>query len=206
MRNKKGLVAVILVSMGVVVYMLVKSRSPVTTPPAAATIETSANNLPADKATNPSAVPSALQKVSKSATSATGTTNTALVSPANVPSSASVPPTVGAILVSTAPEFTNLPPETVVEYMRTVFHSYQSMFGGNPVGNNQEITKALDGENPKQTHFISQENGMRINHQGELIDPWGTPYFFHQLSGTEMEIHSAGPDKVMWTTDDLVIK
>ena len=47
---------------------------------------------------------------------------------------------------------------------------------------------------------------MRINSQGELIDPWGTPYFFHQLSGTEMEIHSAGPDKVMWTQDDLVIK
>jgi hypothetical protein len=90
--------------------------------------------------------------------------------------------------------------------MRTVFHSYQSMFGGNPVGTNLEITKALEGGNPKQTHFISEENGMRINSQGELIDPWGTPYFFHQLSGTEMEIHSAGPDKVMWTQDDLVIK
>ena len=93
-----------------------------------------------------------------------------------------------------------------MENMRTVFHSYQSMFGGNPVGTNPEITKALDGGNRKQTHFISEENGMRINSQGELIDSWGTPYFFHQLSGTEMEIHSAGPDKVMWTQDDLVIK
>lgn len=93
-----------------------------------------------------------------------------------------------------------------MEKMRTVFHSYQSMFGGNPVGTNPEITKALEGGNPKQTHFISAEDGMRINSQGELIDPWGTPYFFHQLSGTEMEIHSAGPDKVMWTQDDLVIK
>jgi len=36
------------------------------------------------------------------------------------------------------------------------------------------------------------------------VDPWGTPYFFHQLSGKEMEIHSAGPDKMMWTADDLV--
>jgi len=37
-----------------------------------------------------------------------------------------------------------------------------------------------------------------------LVDAWGTPFFFHQLSGHEMEIHSAGPDKIMWTADDLV--
>jgi len=43
-----------------------------------------------------------------------------------------------------------------------------------------------------------------VNDQGEMIDPWGTPYFFHQISGTQMEIHSAGPDHVMWTSDDLV--
>jgi hypothetical protein len=47
---------------------------------------------------------------------------------------------------------------------------------------------------------------LRINGKGELVDYWGTPFFFHQLSGTEMEIHSAGPDKVMWTADDLVTK
>jgi len=39
-----------------------------------------------------------------------------------------------------------------------------------------------------------------------LVDAWGTPYFFHQLAAMEMEIRSAGPDKVMWTADDLVIK
>ncbi len=47
---------------------------------------------------------------------------------------------------------------------------------------------------------------MRINEKGELVDAWNTPFFFHQISGTEMEIHSAGPDKIMWTQDDLVIK
>ena len=108
--------------------------------------------------------------------------------------------------ISYAPEFTNFPPETVMENMRTVFHSYASMFGGNPVGTNPEITAALDGNNRKQAHFLNAEDGQRLNSRGELIDPWGTPYFFHQLSGTEMEIHSAGPDKVMWTADDLVIK
>jgi hypothetical protein len=29
---------------------------------------------------------------------------------------------------------------------------------------------------------------------------------FKQLSGSETEIHSAGPDKIMWTADDLVAR
>ena len=80
------------------------------------------------------------------------------------------------------------------------------MFGGDPVGTNPEITSALNGNNPKQINFIKPEAGMQINENGELIDAWGTPLFFHQLSGTEMEIHSAGQDKIMWTQDDLVTK
>lgn len=85
-------------------------------------------------------------------------------------------------------------------------HQYGDMFGGNPVGTNPEITAALTGSNPKHINFLSDQVGMRINDKGELVDTWGTPYFFHQLSGTVMEIHSAGPDKVMWTSDDLVTK
>lgn len=104
------------------------------------------------------------------------------------------------------PEFTNIPPAAVIDNMRHVFHQYDSMFGGNPVGTNPEITAALAGENPKHANFIDPSAGMRVNAQGALVDPWGTPYFFHQLSGHEMEIHSAGPDRKMWTADDLVVK
>ena len=45
-----------------------------------------------------------------------------------------------------------------------------------------------------------------INPNGELVDSWGTPFFFHQLSSMDLEIRSAGPDRIMWTTDDLVTK
>jgi len=89
--------------------------------------------------------------------------------------------------------------------MRATIRQYGLAFGGNPVGTNPEITKALNGDNPKQINFLTQD-GNRANEKGELVDPWGTPYFFHQLSAMEMEIRSAGPDKIMWTTDDLVIK
>jgi hypothetical protein len=102
-------------------------------------------------------------------------------------------------------EVTNITPQIVLENMRRAIHQYGAMFGGNPVGNNSEITSQLRGDNPKQINFLNPDAGMRVNASGELIDPWGTPYFFHQLSGTDMEIHSAGPDRIMWTADDLVI-
>jgi hypothetical protein len=89
--------------------------------------------------------------------------------------------------------------------MRTTIHLYDSMFGGNPVGTNAEITKALHGDNPRHADFLSSSVNP-VNAAGELVDPWGTPYFFHQLSGHVMEIRSAGPDKIMWTADDLVIR
>jgi hypothetical protein len=103
-------------------------------------------------------------------------------------------------------EYTNLPADIVLDSMRHAIRDYGSMFGGNPVGVNSEITSQLNGHNPRQVNFIRPEAGMRLNENGELIDPWGTPYFFHQLSGSETEIHSAGPDKIMWTSDDLVIR
>ncbi len=93
----------------------------------------------------------------------------------------------------------------LLENMRTTVRQYGLMFGGNPIGTNLEITKALNGDNPKHVNFLGPD-GNRLNEKGELVDPWGTPYFFHQLSAMEMEVRSAGPDRAMWTSDDLVIK
>ncbi len=75
--------------------------------------------------------------------------------------------------------------------------------GGNPVGSNAEITRALTGANKLNLALIPKSH-VAINAQGELIDRWGTPFFFHQLSGTRMEIRSAGPDRQLYTADDAV--
>ena len=48
--------------------------------------------------------------------------------------------------------------------------------------------------------FIENYN----NDDGELVDEWETPYFFHANSRTDMDVRSAGPDQVMYTEDDLV--
>jgi cytoskeletal protein RodZ len=100
----------------------------------------------------------------------------------------------------------SLPPDSVLQNVRRVVRQYGEMFGGNPVGTNPEITAALSGNNPKHINFLTGQPGLRVNDNGELVDAWGTPYFFHQISGSVMEIHSAGPDRVMWTSDDLVTK
>jgi hypothetical protein len=125
----------------------------------------------------------------------------ALVQPAAAPSSAPPPSRVDPL----PNELATLPPETAVENMRSVFRNYASILAGNPVGTNPEITQALQGENPKHINFL-KEDGNRVNSQGELVDSWGTPYFFHQLSASQMEIRSAGPDRILYTSDDLVIK
>ena len=85
-------------------------------------------------------------------------------------------------------------------------HNYNSAFGENPVGTNPEITAALMGKNPKQINFITSDSGLRVNANGEMVDAYGTPFFFHQLSGQEMEIRSAGEDRKMWTFDDQVTR
>jgi hypothetical protein len=124
------------------------------------------------------------------------TTTTSHVAPLDPPRLVPVPESA---------ESSSLPAATVLENMRTSLRQYLSVFGENPVGNNSEITSALEGENSRHISFLKQD-GNRVNSNGELVDVWGTPYFFHQLSAHEMEIRSAGPDHVMYTGDDLVTR
>lgn len=77
--------------------------------------------------------------------------------------------------------------------------------GENPVGSNAEIMKAVMGGNPVNARLGPPE-GQSVNADGELLDHWGTPYFFHQLAKDKMEIRSAGPDRKLFTVDDLVSK
>ena len=92
--------------------------------------------------------------------------------------------------------------EAEIEEVQLALRDFRTRLGGNPVGNNAEITKALLGDNLKQVK-IPVPPGAQLNGEGELCDRWGTPFFFHQLSATRMEIRSAGPDRKMWTADDM---
>ncbi len=87
--------------------------------------------------------------------------------------------------------------------LASLLGEYRRHFGGNPTGDNDEITAALRGANPKALACLPAEGGSYLDNAGRLIDRWGTPYFFHALSGREMEILSAGPDREFQTADDI---
>jgi hypothetical protein len=98
-------------------------------------------------------------------------------------------------------------PEAIrdIEQVHGMLRDFRTAFGENPVGTNAEIVAALNGGNPRQARLGPPE-GQGLNGNGELVDRWGTPYFFHQLDGMHMEIHSAGADRIMGTADDVVMR
>ncbi len=111
--------------------------------------------------------------------------------------------------VAATPAASIAPPDEAamieVDKVSLMIRDYRTIAGENPVGTNAEIMAAVMGDNPNHARLGPPE-GVALNEKGELIDRWGTPYFFHQLSRDHMEIRSAGPDKVLWTADDPVIK
>ncbi len=146
-------------------------------------------------------------------TKTTATTESPAVQPAAIPST---PPLV---LVPSVPQPPRDPDDPipavkpitpadrenslrVLDNIQFALRDYRSALGENPVGTNAEITSSLLGNNRKQAKVPLPE-GANVNTTGEMLDLWGTPYFFHQQSATKMEIRSAGPDRKMWTPDDL---
>ena len=192
---RKGLAALVAVTAMALAWRLLLRPSPENAGPGTTPSPTAAQNAAIEKA---------LATASAAAASAITSNFVAAPAPQTVFYSAPAEPAVAPAGNPHSLEYTNLAPAIVLDRLRHAIRDYGSMFGGNPVGSNSEITSQLNGKNPKQADFIQSEAGMRLNANGELVDPWGTPYFFHQLSGTRMEIRSAGPDRILWTADDLV--
>jgi hypothetical protein len=85
-----------------------------------------------------------------------------------------------------------------------LFTHYRTRFQGYPVGeDNATFVNALTGNNPGHLAFISRDHPA-IDAQGRLLDRWGEPFFFHLLGREELEIRSAGPDRELYTPDDLL--
>lgn len=70
------------------------------------------------------------------------------------------------------------------------------------MGANEEFAAALLGQNAAHEVFLTAPHPA-LNDQGQLIDRWGTPLFFHVRESTRIDIRSAGPDRMMWTNDDM---
>jgi hypothetical protein len=71
-----------------------------------------------------------------------------------------------------------------------------------PLSANEDWANFLRGQNSAHERFLP-DNHPALNAQGQLVDRWGTPIFFHAVGGGRFEVRSAGPDRKLWTDDDL---
>ena len=71
-----------------------------------------------------------------------------------------------------------------------------------PLGGNEDWARFLIGRNAAHERFLPATH-VALDAQGRLVDRWKSPLFIHALGGGRFEIRSAGPDKTMWTDDDL---
>ena len=93
-------------------------------------------------------------------------------------------------------------PEEDLQILQELLDVYRRALNGAPSGENAEIVAALRGANPRGIAVLAT-NHPALRADGQLLDRWGTPYFFHSISRERMEIISAGPDRQLWTLDDL---
>lgn len=114
---------------------------------------------------------------------------------------------VDAALQAQADELHNEqnPPLRDLEIVAGFIETYAKGTGGQPVGDNSDITAALTG-----TQFPGQKarvfpQGHRAVRNGQIVDRWGEPMWFHPNSGNSMEIRSGGPDKQLFTQDDIIL-
>lgn len=70
-----------------------------------------------------------------------------------------------------------------------------------PATTNKELAATLIGNNNDKIRFISPKAKF-LNENGEIVDRWNVPLFFHFQDGYLPDIRSAGPDQKMWSDDD----
>ncbi|HEY5792681.1 MAG TPA: hypothetical protein VIS74_05240 [Chthoniobacterales bacterium] len=96
--------------------------------------------------------------------------------------------------------------EEDVMIIRGVIEIYRrNNAGAVPEGfDNAQITAKLRGENARRFSVLDPNlESSALNAKGELLDRWGTPYYFHKASRELLEVRSAGPDGKFWSRDDV---
>lgn len=74
----------------------------------------------------------------------------------------------------------------------------------NSIGGNADLAAALRGENPNRTVFLSPSHRI-FSAEGLLMDRWGSPLIVHPEGWRQLELRSAGPDKIPYNGDDLIL-
>ena len=92
--------------------------------------------------------------------------------------------------------------EDDVRLLALLFSDYTSVFKRVPLGMHTEIVAAFQGDNPRNIRYIPKGHPA-VNTDGQIVDRWDRPFFFHVISKSAVEIISAGPDGELFTADDI---
>jgi len=99
-------------------------------------------------------------------------------------------------------------PQRDLEILREMLGGFAtSLKVGNlpPMGDNEDVTAALTGHNRLKLVVIPRAHPS-IDSKGRLLDRWGTPYFFHARGAELFDLRSAGPDRQLFTADDITLE
>lgn len=94
------------------------------------------------------------------------------------------------------------PPERELEILQELLSLQQRGGGDTSLGDNSDITKALVGNAGNGVWLPRQSTRIK---DGQLLDRWGSPYWFHPNGPGQIEIRSAGPDRELFTSDDIIL-
>lgn len=97
------------------------------------------------------------------------------------------------------------PPENDLTLMSQLMENFQLLVkdaATRPLSANGDWASALRGRNAAHERFLPDRH-IAFNTQGQLVDRWGTPLFFHAVGAGRIEVRSAGPDRQLWTADDI---
>jgi hypothetical protein len=98
-----------------------------------------------------------------------------------------------------------LPPENDLTLMAHLMENSVLLLksaANRPLSANEDWADFFRGRNSARERFLPDQH-VALNTNGQLVDRWGGPLFFHALGGGRYELRSAGPDKRLWTADDI---
>ena len=99
----------------------------------------------------------------------------------------------------------NLPPQNDLTLLSRLMENSLLLLkaaGNRPLSANEDWAGLLRGQNAAHERFLPDQC-VALSADGRLVDRWGTPLFFHALGGGRFELRSGGPDKKLWTADDI---
>lgn len=110
----------------------------------------------------------------------------------------------GDILLQGYASATSNPQQDLAQLSRALSHFLLTHKNASdrPLSANEEWSATLTGKRPGSEVWLSATSPL-FDEKYRLIDRWQSPLHFHAIGRNQWEVRSPGPDKTLFTGDDL---